>query len=171
MNAQVSDNSKACTNCDTTKASKVCWDCPQPEKYYCTGCAEVHVKVKASKGHRIRQLVGNITRSRSGENRTNKSGYVICIHDKERRYCTLGCGGSGICEHMKLRKYCVACKGHAICEHGKNKYHCITCGHNRCEHGRNRYRCLACGTGRCVHKLDSNQCVICKPHLKCIHNR
>jgi len=55
------------------------------------------------------------------------------------------CGGSGICEHHRLRHACKECGGASICEHGKLRSMCKECGSSSfCEHGRRRTRCKEC---------------------------
>ena len=49
------------------------------------------------------------------------------------------CGGSGICEHGRVRTNCKECGGASICEHGRQRSHCKECGGSQiCEHGRQR---------------------------------
>jgi hypothetical protein len=38
------------------------------------------------------------------------------------------CGGSGICEHGRLKRQCKDCGGSGICEHGRVKWQCKDCG-------------------------------------------
>jgi hypothetical protein len=37
------------------------------------------------------------------------------------------CGGSGICEHSRIRRQCKDCGGSSICEHSRIKYSCKKC--------------------------------------------
>ena len=37
------------------------------------------------------------------------------------------CGGSGICEHGRIRSQCKECGGSSICEHGRQRSFCNDC--------------------------------------------
>ena len=55
------------------------------------------------------------------------------------------CGGSGICEHGRLRSQCKECGGSSICEHGRVRGVCKDCGGGSiCEHRRVRHYCKDC---------------------------
>jgi hypothetical protein len=49
------------------------------------------------------------------------------VHGRERYYCAQ-CGGAGMCEHGRKRRFCKeGCGGQALCVHLMNKYSCKAC--------------------------------------------
>ena len=55
------------------------------------------------------------------------------------------CGGSGICEHDRIRSRCKECNGGSICIHGRQRSQCKDCkGGSICEHNKQRSQCKNC---------------------------
>ena len=49
------------------------------------------------------------------------------IYNKYKSQCK-DCGGSGICEHSRIRWLCKDCGGSGICEHSRQRSQCKDCG-------------------------------------------
>uniref|UniRef100_A0A0G4HB66 CR-type domain-containing protein n=1 Tax=Chromera velia CCMP2878 TaxID=1169474 RepID=A0A0G4HB66_9ALVE len=98
---------------------------------------------------------------------------TVCPHGrKHAKYCK-ECGGSGICEHGRVRYRCKECGGGSICEHGRVRYWCKECGGGCiCEHGRARYYCKDCdGKGVCEHGRLKRDCKECGGSALCKHSK
>jgi hypothetical protein len=90
-------------------------------------------------------------------------GSGVCEHGRVRTQCK-DCGGSGICKHGRVRGVCKDCGGGSICEHGRVRGVCKDCGGGSiCEHGRERRRCKDCGgSDICEHGRVCYQCKVCR---------
>ena len=99
-------------------------------------------------------------------------GSGICEHLRVRTRCK-DCGGGSICEHNRLRSTCKECGGGSICEHNKARSTCKECGGGSiCEHNRTRSRCKDCGGGSiCEHNRTRSTCKECGGSQICEHLR
>lgn len=95
--------------------------------------------------------------------KVNDKIYNICLHDRNRLYCT----------HNKKKSKCKVCGGKDLCEHNKEKYDCVDCdGKGICIHGSRKRTCIECdGSQICIHKKHKNRCVTCNGSQICIHNK
>ena len=66
-----------------------------------------------------------------------------CPHKKLKINC-FECGGSNVCVHQKNKFYCTICKNSTVfCEHGREK--------RRCKNQKQKHLCKSCdGTQICV---------------------
>ena len=64
------------------------------------------------------------------------------------------CGGSGLCEHQRVKRQCKDCGGSGVCEHQRSRSQCKDCGGSGfCEHQRSRSQCKDCGgSSICEHQ-------------------
>lgn len=99
-------------------------------------------------------------------------GSGICEHGKIKINCK-ECGGSQICEHGRVRSTCKECGGSQICEHGRMRSSCKDCrGGSICEHGNRRSHCKECGGGSiCEHGRERSKCKECGGGSICEHGR
>jgi DNA (cytosine-5)-methyltransferase 1 len=86
-----------------------------------------------------------------------------CIHDKQKKYCRLGCGGWAYCVHGKQKAQCrQGCGGSSFCVHGKTKQYCREgCGGSiYCIHGKAKQFCRqGCGgAAYCRHGTAKRLC-------------
>ena len=87
----------------------------------------------------------------------------ICIHNRRKDLCKEG--GTGYCEHDKMKSNCSDCGGSRICPCGKRKSSCsIHGGSAICEHGIHKQGCLICegtNTIKCIHDVRKVNCKKC----------
>ena len=90
----------------------------------------------------------------------------------------IDCGGTGVCEHNRVRRNCKDCGGNNLCiPHKKPKSRCVECGGaSTCEHKKLRRHCFECGgVAVCAHKRIRRDCKICKGRcvlgLFCLYSR
>ena len=73
----------------------------------------------------------------------------------------IDCGGTGVCEHNRVRRNCKDCGGNNLCiPHKKPKSRCVECGGaSTCEHKKLRRHCFECGgVAVCAHKRIRRDC-------------
>ena len=96
---------------------------------------------------------------------------------RQQRSSCKECGGTGICQHGRIRSRCKECRGASICQHGRIRIRCkgSRCGGKRrkqykCLHGRRRKECKECGGASiCQHSRIRSQCKEYGAASICLH--
>ena len=87
----------------------------------------------AGKRRSSEPVIDQAARATAKRRRTH-GGTGVCEHQRIRSRCK-DCGGSSICEHQRIRSRCKDCGGSGICEHQRQRSQCKDCGGSSiCEH-------------------------------------